>query len=604
MRSPGLLVTMLLTGCSLYFADDAPPDGPVPVPRARCAPAPVTRASTVAPQLRAWIIEAEGSGCSLAQRTSAGAVNGFPGPLDTFPAPGTVACDADGCWTRLPAFARAWSEHPAPAAFTYRQEPLGEPWIGMVRAERNDITGELRATLTAMTYGSSALRRFDRRWDRAGHLLGERESWSGMPWFAIDNTWDGDRLVASRYLDTVNGTGETTSRWSYDGARLTAAIARHADSGAESDARLWYDDAGHLTELVRTLGEVPWARQTWSYAGDAVIGATTELHPQVDADARLVAGADDLTPMTSAGAQGEWDAAAGLVATAAGCAQLPHGLQYGYPEADGAYALGWAVGDRPGGIDGDYGFGNVYDTGLDRWFGHDRVEAYTFRQPWSEATVRSAQTFDRAGRMVVEHVATDDGTLAAARSRAFAGATLVSDQRTLHRDGATLVSVLRFEHDGGGRLTARTYQLDGALAARHRWRYDGDAVVGHDIETAGLRFGEPGFALTIPDLASLAPLAAPIVHERLGAGGDERWLRDGRLVSSRGLDEHGRVVWRQLDDDDRESFAYDDDGGLRSYAHGGMTLAYQHDAAGRLIARTWSYGEAGGDRDQFSYTCR
>ena len=56
------------------------------------------------------------------------------------------------------------------------------------------------------------------------------------------------------------------------------------------------------------------------------------------------------------------------------------------------YAAGQdANGDGvPDGIDTDYGFGGVYDTGIDRWFGHDRVEAYVFFQPWRDLAVTAA----------------------------------------------------------------------------------------------------------------------------------------------------------------------------------------------------------------------
>lgn len=609
MRFALVSAALLATGCSLYVDDDAaqPPDPPAPLPR--CAPAPVAHTSPVAPDLRQWIADAEPARCSLERRTSSRASNGFPTTLDTFAAPGTVTCDGDGCWVALPAFARAWSQHPAPAAFTWRNEPLGEQWTGMVQAERNQTTGAVRATLIASQFGSGAVRRFERRWDRDGHLIGENESFGGQLWSTTTNTWDGDRLIGSSHLDRINRTGTTDYAWTWSGDRLTSATAVDATTGTRAAAQLAYDGAGHLISIDRTLGDQPWARQTWSYAGDALVRATTELHPSTDQDARLLADADTLVPVAHAAAQNEWDQADGLVATAAGCVPLPHGLQYGYPEADQVYALGWTVGDRPDGIDGDYGFGNVYDVGLDRWFGHDRVEAYTFLSPFEVAAVTGELGFDEHGRMIVEHLATADGTLDSVRSRDFDGARLVGDHRILRRDGDTMTTALGFEHDEAGRVVARSYAIDGGLAGRHAWSY-GSAGVRHTIESLAFApWPEPGRSFTIPDRSLLpSTLGAPVVYDRTIAGTAETWRRDDAVLETRRRDGAGRVTERRLGDS-YEHFAYDAAGELVAYDTGyeptpSSSLSYQRDASGRLLSRSWSYAPNDSDTDVFSYVCR
>ena len=130
-----LVFVVVLSACNLYVGgdDDPAPDAEVePGTAAYCLPQPVTRANDVAPELRQWILDAEQGSCWLERRTGGAVVNGSPGALATFPAPGTVSCDGGGCWEALPAFARAWSHYPAPQAFTPPTEPqlpLHRPFV-------------------------------------------------------------------------------------------------------------------------------------------------------------------------------------------------------------------------------------------------------------------------------------------------------------------------------------------------------------------------------------------------------------------------------------------------------------------------------------------
>lgn len=138
-------------------------------------------------------------------------------------------------------------------------------------------------------------------------------------------------------------------------------------------------------------------------------------------------------------------------------------------------------------------------------------------------------------------------------------------------------------------------------------------VARHAIEAPTIGANLPHHAMSIPDLSTLADsLPPPIVHDRVTDGADQTWRRDGEVIATRRLDAAGRVIAMRTADDSVETFAYGPDGELAGYSNGNGTdegtfvrLGYEHDGAGRLTARAWSYGSGvGGDRDEFRYTCR
>lgn len=582
----------------------------------RCTPQPVTRASELAPDLFAWILAAEKSGCHLERRESGGVVNGFPGAVDSFPAPGKLSCDASGCWKALPAFARAWTHRPPPKPFSPPDAYQGEQWTGTVRAERHEKTGELRATLLAMQYGSTALRRFERRYDAAGHLLEDRHYFNSSLWFSTTNSWQGDRLISSRYVDSINGSGTTNATWSYAGGRLASLKVTHEDSGRVAAAAFSYDSKGRLGAVERTVDAQPCSRQSWTYGDDGrLMQSGMEVIPEPRKNASGLLGADDLEPLLAASHQLEWAAANPRPAQAGACTPLPHAFGYGYPASDGVYQLGWPVGDRPNGIDADYGFGPAYDVGLDRWFGHDRVEGI-WNQSWSAPRYRVTIDYDERGRMVHEASTTEgaDGVMATAlRKRAFSGDQLISDTRVIERAETMLTTELRFSYDDAGRLLQRDYTMNGVQIAQHSWAYAGGEIARHSIATHRLfpnGLDEPG---VIPDALATLPKELPLalVHERDTAA-DGRTVtlrREGVILETRVLDAAGRIVSRRYPPSGEERFSYEASGELRSYgsypepkAEAVMALSYER-KDGRLVARHWAYAPNRSDTDRFDYLC-
>lgn len=594
-----------------------PSDAGVLPSSTRCTPQPVTRASDLAPQLFAWILAAEKSGCHLERRESGGVVNGFPTAIDTFPAPGKLSCDASGCWKALPAFARAWTHRPPPKPFSPPDAYQGEQWTGTVRAERHEKSGELRATLLAMQYGSTALRRFERRYDAAGHLLEDRHYFGSSLWFSTTNSWQGDRLISSRLVDSINGSGTTNAAWSYlaDG-RLARLTVTHEDSGRVAAAAFSYDDQGRLASVERTLDGQVWSRQSWTHGQEGrLLQSAMELIPEPYKKANGLLGADDLEPLLAASNQLEWVAASPRPAQAGACTPLPHAFGYGYPASDGVYQLGWPVGDRPNGIDADYGFGPAYDVGIDRWFGHDRVEGI-WNQSWSASSYRVTIDYDERGRMVHEASSTDgaDGVMATAvRKRAFAGDQLISDTRVIDRTETSLTTELRFSYDEVGKLVQRDYTMNGKQVARHVWVYEGGEIARHSVATHRLfpsGLDEPG---VIPESLATLPKELPpaIVHERdVAADGRTVTLRrEGVIFETRVVDAAGRIVSRRYPPSGEERFSYEVSGELRSYgsypepkAEPVMALSYER-KDGRLVARHWAYAPNRSDTDRFNYLC-
>ena len=577
-----------------------------------CEPGAVTRATTVAPELRAWILAAEEGSCHLDRRTSAGVSDGFPTTLDTFVAPGTKTCGDGGCWTALPAFARGWVEPRAPQAFTPPAEYPGVKWTGMVQAERHDDTGEIRATLTAMEYGSSALQRFERRFDAAGRLLEDRHSFDGSLWFTTVNTWEGDRLVASRFVDTVNGSGETLTAWRWtDDGRLAGVTVSHTDNGRTGAVDFAYEGA-RLISATRTVDGGVWARQTWRYADGRLVESGTEVDQSLLDAAYEVRGADDLEPLVTADTQLDWAMAVGAAPTSGSCAALPHAFSYGYPEVDGVYHLGWPVGDRPQSIDVDYGFGPAFDDAQDRWFGHDRVEGYRFALPFAATHLATTIAYDGDGRMVSETLTTEDGSVTATRTRSFEDGRVAVDTRALDAFGETLTTELRFRRDEDGAVVERSYTMNGVLVARHGWAYDGGEIASHTI--AGHRIGDrlEEQHVVPKDLDTLGELPTPIVHER-DFSADRRTIeirRDGVLGETRTRDDAQHILSRRFGEGSLETFAYEASGELRSYvsdweADGtpDSVLAWERADDARLLARDWSYGPGRSDRDVFTWIC-
>ena len=588
---------------------DAGGPGTTP-PTAFCGAQPVTRASTTAPELRAWVLAAETGACHLTQRTGGGVDSGFPGTLDRFDPPGTRTCGDDGCWIALPAFARAWTAHPAPAAFTPSTDPSGVQWTGMVSAARHETTGALRATLTAMEYGSSALRVYERTWDASGHLLLDRESFGGAIWFATTNTWDGDHLVASRFNDYINGTGETDMAWTWDGDHLARVTTTHLDSRVAAQADITVDAAGRPTAITRTVAGEVWATQAWTYDGDHLVSSATEVVPALLQQVYPIRGADDLEPLLAASTQLEWAAALPVANADGTCARAPHAVGYGYPERDGVYHLGWAVGDRPSGIDADYGFGPAYDSGMDRWFGHDRVEGAAWQPAWDAPRVRVEVAYDADGRMTTETMTTSDDSSGYVRTRTFDGVRVASDTRVYQHGADTLTTVLTFTHDDDDRVTERRYTMNNVPVGRHTWTYAGDRVASHGIAEHDV--GDPFVgAGIVPDaLAGLGALPSPIFHERR-ASSDGRTIeivRAGEVSETRTLDDAGRLARRAWSFGGFETFAYEATGALREYvqdweddAAADLRLALERDGD-RLLAREWSYTTTG-DRDDFTWAC-
>jgi len=490
---------------------------------------------------------------------------------------------------------------PKPAPFTPVATYLGQKWAGTVRAARNQTTGELRGTLTAMEFGSSAVHRFDRRWDRAGHLLAEQEFFSGGLWFSIANVWSGDQLVSSRYVDTVNGTGQTDFAWFYDQGRLDHLTATHA--AEVSSAQVIYDSDGRITQIARSIDGKPWATQRWTYDGKRLAGNSTELVTATYSTDLLPS--DDLAPLVTASSQLEWDAA--LPQPNGSCARLPHAFSYGYPVADGVYGLGWAVGDRPNGIDADSGFSAAYDSGLDRWFGHDRVESLQFRLPWTAPSVRSDLVYDAEGRMVSETLTTSDHFADSSRTRSFADNGLATDRRVLRRifeqKDTTLTTELNFTLDSDGRLLTRTYTINGVLVGRHLSSYTDGELTLHSVATQTL--GDDLSAAKLPK-----DLPAPIVHARhLSGPGNTtvELLRDGVTVETRLRDKDGRILSRVFPFSNHEQYSYSADGNLMSFSSAWSTdadlaLSYDLAADGRLLVRRWAYTTTH-DSDIFSYVC-
>lgn len=294
---------------------------------------------------------------------------------------------------------------------------------------------------------------------------------------------------------------------------------------------------------------------------------------------------------------------------------LPHAFGYGYPASDGVYQLGWPVGDRPNGLDADYGFGPAYDVGLDRWFGHDRVEGI-WTHSWSAPREEVTLDYDAQGRMVREVSTTDgvDGVLATAvRTRAFEGDRLTSDTRVLERGETKLTTELRFTYDAAGRLSQRDYTMNGVHVARHGWTYAAGgeiarhSIAAHRLFPAGL--DEPG---VIPDALATLPEALPpaIVHERdYAADGTVTLRREGVVLETRLRDAAGRIVSRRHPPSGEERFAYEASGELRSYGsypepqgQPVMALAYER-KDGRLVARHWAYASNRADTDRFAYLC-
>jgi hypothetical protein len=594
--------------------EEDPPDDMMdpgdPVPPSICDPGPVTRASDLAPDLYAWILAAEQGSCHLERRTSGGAIDGFTTSLDTFPAPGTVSCEADGCWTALPAFARGWSHVPAPAPFSVPTEYGGEKWTGMVQAARHADTGEIRATLTAMPYGSSAVQVFQRRFDAAGRLLEERHSFGGSPWFTTVNTWEGDHLVASRFLDTVNSTGETDYVWSYADGRLTRATVMQLDSGRSAVVDFtWEGD--RLASAVRTVDGMVWARQTWTWSDDRLVQSSTEVVPELSSLVYDLS-ADDLEPLIAASSHLDWQASRPEPAAAGACAALPHALGYGYPVADGAYHLGWPVGDRPAGIDMDYGFGPAYDSGMERWFGHDGVEYYSFHLPWSAPSLTVVVDYDRDGRMTSETLSSSDDSVSWVRTRTLAGQRVERDRRVLEFAGQTLTTELGFAWDEAGDLVERTYVMNDKAIGLHEWSYARGQVTRHAI--AEHRLTRPEWSVPLSEQLGALPadLPAPVVHERrISADGlTVEILREAELTETRRLDDAGRVLSRLYPPSSLETYAWEASGDLRSYSSDyemdtvpDLRLSWERAEDGRLLAREWAYPHVS-DRDQFSYACQ
>lgn len=470
--------------------------------------------------LRQWVMDAQTLGCAVQRngtsQPTAAQLNG----VATYGEPGDKSCDNQGCWETLFNSVRAWS--------STQDRNLGmrlthEQWVGIVEARQHDTTGVLEATLTAATYGSNALRTYTQRWDKQGQLLYTRHQFNQSLWSEVQYTYQNGLLMTTSVTDHVNGTEGADMRFTYDDQkRLIHGELSHRKTGEISTVDWQYEGARPAT-VTRKINGIVWLRQSWQYDNDGFVTTHESfVDPQHNHGFYRTYLLDDHAP-TAPVVQSQWDQ--NRYHSTPSCDRLPTTTDYGYPQADNTYHLGWSNTHRPSGLDQRYGFPAAYVTAERGWFGHHGVDGGMFRRPQHPTTttttylngvMQSSQSTIVLPQANPTESPTENPTenpteipteqpkvLTVKRQRIFDNGKLVKDILT-EDHGEVTERVLDFQYDTNGRLVGRKLSWDNTLVAQQTWQVqDAPArcqVTAHNIGFSSKAFNngwrlEPGTTL-------------------------------------------------------------------------------------------------------------
>lgn len=371
--------------------------------------------------------------------------------------------------------------------------------------------------------------------------------------------WQDGRLVERRVQAPG---GDHVVQWTWRDGLLDQAVVVGGETDPLVTVDYRYDGEGQPVAITRSVGDIVVAEQSWRWDDDGRLAARSgsydpggllqgyaaEPH---DAPAYRV-GVDDFEPVLMGGMMvgfaSPWDPwRDALPVEHDDCLRPPTAVGHGFPDAEGHYRLGFAVDQAPNGIGFAYGYnGYGFEYGTRSWYGHDGIGTGERLVLWGRGVaVDYTIGYDAEGRMVAEDASVTTAPYGAtvtdhrSRTRTFGEAGLAED--TVERSGDTAVdqtSTLVFERDAAGHPLERRRLVDGELAGRQTWSWDGDQLASHEVRvTAGPyqrgEGAEPGEVV----------LTARYEVDRADLDGDgttERVLRhydaDGHLTATQSLE--------------------------------------------------------------------
>ncbi len=298
----------------------------------------------------------------------------------------------------------------------------------------------------------------ERLYDGEGRLLAETRRSGSSVYHVVDNTWDGDRLVAAT-VDDSRGTTEYTYDYDSEG-RLTYASGNV--EGTVQEARWSYSETA--IELTQLLDDQTFATTTYGFDDEGQLRSRTLTQAGHNTTSLRLFDGQYFDPYWHYEEPASGD-----------CAALPSEPTWGYPQAEAEYDLGWPVDDRPNGIGWAYEyFGYEANYGTHGYWGHTGVLS-RYNDFYRSGALTVQTTYDATGRMLTEQIAhCEEGAAcdpSVTRTRDYDAQGMTSDRLTTSREGTSQTIEIAFEREQG-HLTRRDTLVDGLLVRSHGWQRD------------------------------------------------------------------------------------------------------------------------------------
>ena len=473
-------------------------------------------------KLRAWVLENQDQSCSLESTSLDRPTHHNLRANNPFGQAGEEQCDDEGCWLTLPSFAKQWKEEANPDQGFLGSGAL---WTGVVDARLNTESQVLEAVIVGAHSGSTAVKEIKRRWDRNGKLLFEDFRFNHRLWFETRYEWAEGRLEKVEFLDFINSTFGFDISFSYDNdGRLTESKLLHKSAngtgylfGYSNRWEYMENDAPKsLTRFSLEAGESPqpWLNMRWFYDENGHVSSRKAWINQEEMMMYRYPGNIDSYGSRASRNQFDWSRMSLAWDEGEGCVRLPTGHEYGYPDHQDHYNLGWQMNLRPDGIDEAHGYQRVYRVGMLGWFGHfgaqgDEYESIQFTyalqfyreldQEQSNQTIEINSLYDE-DRPLSEWSRLIEGSLSdlladpASDLSLFASTAPTMDDflnfsefpnngyrqwewqgHQLLKDSLHLsnenIRTLEWIYDQQGQMIERTLKFNENLVARHQWSY-------------------------------------------------------------------------------------------------------------------------------------
>ena len=504
-----------------------PSEMTLPEPVQICYPKAITWKTewSFAHHLRSWVLENQDQPCSLESTSINRTTHHTLRAINPFGHVGEEHCDEDGCWITLPSFAKQWTEEPNPDQGYLSSGAL---WTGIVDARRHTESQTLEAMIVGAHSGSTAVKEIKRRWDSHGHLLFDNLKINHQLWFETRYEWVDDRLVRIEFSDFINSTSGFDISFTYDNQeRLTQSKLMHKLSNGAGYSfgysNHWeYTDQGTPQSLTRLNLRAeedpkPWLNMRWFYNENGQVSSRKAwINYEEMMMYRHLGDIDSYGPRGSRN-QFDWTRTSLGWDDSEECMRLPTGYEYGYPNRQDHYNLGWKMNLRPEGIDKAHGYQHVYRVGMLGWFGHfgaqgdeffsthftyaqqfesemdqDHIDLsthtiemnslYAEERPLREwSNLRQGSLSDlladstsilsllgNTAPTMNDFLSDVESSYASYRQWEWQDDRLLRDSLQL-RDGS--IRTLEWNYDTRGQMIERLLKFDDGLVARHQWTY-------------------------------------------------------------------------------------------------------------------------------------